>query len=220
MGHSLQKKVEEKVIDILFELEDELDIEIKEIPEVYYLKEKFDLNEIGMTKKYINYMEHIKKNKEALTFYPPGIILLGDTKKYKIAEEVGHFIHFSHVDYKGKTLEEWFCFKCLTEMIGYFTSKLIDSSRKNQFSEIKDFLPENGNIQKFIYGLKKIANKNEKEFENGAHIQGYALGEKMFNKYITKQLKKSNIKKIITNPLNKKNSCLHEFYKWKYEVLK
>jgi hypothetical protein len=51
-------------------------------------------------------------------------------------------------------------------------------------------------------------------------MQGYTMGEKMFNKYISGQLKKSSIRKIVMNPLNNKNSSLHEFYKWKYQVLK
>ncbi len=214
------KKLEKRTLEILFELEDELNIELKEIPEIYYVGKNFNFDYVGMTKEYMVHIKKIRKNKEGFTFYPPGIIFMADLEDYKIAEEAGHYIHFNHVKYKGKTLEEWFCFKSLTEMVGYFASKLIDSSRKNQFSEIKDFLPKDGDVEKFIYGLKKISNRNNKEFENGAHIQGYTMGEKMFNKYISGQLKKSSIRKIITNPLNKKNSCLHEFYKWKYEVLK
>ncbi|HKL23549.1 MAG TPA: hypothetical protein VJ895_02245 [Candidatus Nanoarchaeia archaeon] len=220
MGYSLQKKVEEKTIDILFELENELEIEIGEIPEVYYVGKNFDVYKTGMTKEYTNHIKKIKKSKEGFTFYPPGIIFIADLENYKIAEEVGHYMHFSNIEYKGETKEEFFCLKSLAEMIGYFSSKLIYSSRKNQFKKIPDFLPEEGDVEKFIYGLKKIANRNDEEFENGAHIQGYTMGEKMFNKYISGQLKKSSVRKIIINPLNKKNSSLHEFYKWKYQVLK
>src|SRR6056297_1989072 len=111
MGYSLQKKVEEKTIDILFELENELEIEIGEIPEVYYVGKNFDVYKTGMTKEYTNHIKKIKKSKEGFTFYPPGIIFIADLENYKIAEEVGHYMHFSNIEYKGETKEEFFCLK-------------------------------------------------------------------------------------------------------------
>jgi len=220
MTKSLQDIAEEKVYDILFELENELGLETGKLPEVYYVGKDFDLNSIGLQIKDNSLIKRAIKHYPSFLLTPPGIIFTNSIKKNKLAEEVGHFMHLTSVNLNYTCVEEIFSFKVLAEMLGFFSSKLIDSSRKNAYRKINEFFPKEPDHKKFKNTLIQISNQNFQNFEKGVYAQGYGLGEKMFNYYISGKLSKKKIREIFTNPLDSKFETPHQFYHWKYEVLK
>ena len=221
MSKSLQKIAEETVYDLLFELGDELGIEIKQIPEVYYINASSKFENLGVDKRYNSLFSEIKNEKDNASILGiPKVIITSSVKKSSLAEEVGHFIHREYLNLKYETMEELFAFCALKEMIGFFCSKLIDSSRVNPFKNIEDFFPKKFNKKKFFSVLNKIAKQENSQFEKEFYAQGYGMGEKMFNKYLSRGLSKRKIKNILTNPLDNKYETIYQFYKWKYKVLK
>ena len=95
---------EEKTYDILFELENELEIELGILPEVYYVGRNFSFNEVGMDlRREYRIIRNFKKDICTGTYLMgDGKILIKDVEDERtIGEEVGHFIHDNYLKNKG-----------------------------------------------------------------------------------------------------------------------
>jgi hypothetical protein len=220
MGYSLQNKVEEKVIDILFELENELEIETGKIPEVHYVNKFSKFENLGLSEEYKKEFEYAKNYFSGIVYTNPLIIISGSRNLDILSEEVGHFLHFSHINFKEKTPIGRFCFGAISEMLGFFSSKLINSKVKNRYSNYENKLQNKFKIQEILQTVHEEYQRGEKKFEDLIYTQGYSMGEKLFNSYILKLLSKNKIKNIFTNPLETEEEALYQFLHWKYEVLK
>ena len=214
MGKNLQKVVEEKTYSILFDLENELGIETGKIPEVYYIGKNFSFKKLGISKEYYQEFKNIKKGKEAFFIPSESMILTRSLKKMVLAEEVGHFIHYNFLN-SNKNSADIFASYTISEMIGFFCSKLINSNRKSGFWG--DNLMYKKSLQGILNGIKYVIKKGE--YIALIHQQGYLLGNKLYNGYLSNQISKKQIKKLIKNPLSKKYEAFEKFINLKYNLL-
>ncbi|NCN86709.1 hypothetical protein GW932_02660 [archaeon] len=215
MGESFQKKLEQKVYDILFDLEDELDLDVKKLPEIYYVGKNFNFYSLNIDGTHFFTFEYVKKNNIAAFLPHYSIILSRTLNEGVLAEENGHFL-FEQFKVGANNPADYFARETLSEMIGFFSSKLVDSKRKNNLK--RDSLDNSKSI-KDIFDTVKLHFDSGNE-EDLIHEQGYMLGEKLYHKYISNQISKKEIKKFILKPLKGKFETFYEFYNWKYHILR
>jgi len=214
MTKSLQEIAEEKAYDILFELEDEFNLKTGSLPEIHYITKKFSFEKMGLDYGYYDSFYRTKITKDPVYIPSENIILLGSFKKSHIAEEILHSIHYGNLNYDKNVLDE-FAAETISEMLGYFCSKLIDEKRKTAFWG--DSLLHKKSVPQILNGIKFIMKKGE--LDNLVHQQGYSLGDKLYYAYLEGKVSKDKIKKTIENPLPERYEAFSEFMHWKYEVL-
>ncbi|MBT4376179.1 hypothetical protein HOD29_02285 [archaeon] len=220
MGDSLQKKVEENVYDILFELENELGIETEKLPEVYYVNKFSEFENLGLNLEIKPFFNKIIEDNSALCLMEEKIILTTEIDELVLGEEVGHYIHYNYLNLKDKRGINQFSFEALSEMLGFFSSKLISSERENPYSSRIDSFPKNSkNLNEIIKKIYDVT-QNEEEYFDEIHSQGYSMGEKLFNYYTSDLILKQKVKEIFTNPLDSESEAFYQFLHWKYEILK
>jgi len=214
MAKSLQTITEEKVYEILFELENELNIETKQLPEVYYVGRNFNFEKVGINRKAYSNFPNFRKEKAA-NLTQSQIIFTNIIDDKVLAEEAGHFIHERYIRYSQNALDE-FGAGCIREMVGFFSSKLIDPKRENDY-EGDLFLNKQD-----IFEIAKVYSKEVSigGYEDLIHQQGYSLGEKLYNKFISGQMSKKDIQKIIKKEYPGKLDAFFGFFKLKNEILK
>jgi len=206
MKKSLQILIEERTYDILFELEDELNLNLGVLPEVYYIGRNFNFGDIEIDKKDPG-IKMLKIYPEiGFYFFQKKIIISNTLKEGVLGEEIGHFIHHNFVKDFSDIVND-FGASAIGEMIGFFCSKLIDYKRKSPY--------KSDNFQK-IYSLKEMMLEiksciKEEGYFDLVHQQGYLMGEKLYNLYISNLISKKEVRKIIQNPLNGHNQAFLEF---------
>ncbi|OYT36512.1 hypothetical protein B6U91_01055 [Candidatus Pacearchaeota archaeon ex4484_71] len=208
MTSLLQKKLEEKTYEILFELEDEFDLDLKSLPEVYYVGRNFNPYEVGLP---IRLDFSLKKT--ALFFPKYNVIFTATKDEGVLGEEVGHFIHHQflhkrHIKEVPLSLEH-FGMGVVREAIGFFCSKLIDPKRRSQYK--KDNFLFKKSLEGVLRHIRYIAIMGE--YEHLIHQQGYLIGEKMYQGYLSGGIDIGDVKEVLQKPLKGKNEAFYEFIK-------
>jgi hypothetical protein len=243
VAKSLQKRVEEDTYQIIDEIADELEIEIPFYPEVYRVSKNLSFKSLGLSERDRDFFGMIKDSGRSAYLYRPKIILIGEMDAGSIAEEAGHFLHFvnSELSFSNKNSMQNNTLSCIIEMLGFFCSKLIDPNRENYFSKYSDILEDRETCLEEI-ATEHIRNKKIDLEEMPLHLtrkekmweiakkyvdmrefviyqQGYGLGEKLFDSYISGLTPKKNIKKLMLKKYNTGDGVLMEFLKLKYNIL-
>jgi len=215
VSKNLKRLIEQEVYDAIDEIADEFKLNVPIYPEVYYVHKNLKFESLGYVKEHKESFQISKYENESFSSFKPSFIFIGTWNTWHIFEEAGHFLHISQSNLKiGKRSQhDVLATHVLDEMIGYFCSKIGNSSRKPMFRNLPDAIHER---EKCI----KITEKNGWDFyEFLVYQQGYGLGEKLFNYYISNIISRKKIKKLFTNPLEKKNEALLTFHKLKNNIL-
>ncbi|MEK6757567.1 MAG: hypothetical protein AABX88_00415 [Nanoarchaeota archaeon] len=215
-GKTLRQSAEESVYEAIDSISDEMSLENLYYPEVYYLHRGFPFEKLGIPEyerddfDYIKKESLLKKNrvKNNIYFFIPKIILISNLSSEDVAEEAGHFLHCTHskIRYGKRNKKELTLLHSLMEMFGFFCSKLIEPDRENNFGTYSDFMTQNKEclkeIEKEKYDPKKFL----------IYQQGYGLGEKLFDAYISGEVPIKKIRKLFLNPFEKKDETLLNFF--------
>jgi len=174
---------ERKIYDFLGELEAELEMDLPFYPEVYWVGRNADfgaLAKLGLSK------EEVGEKNSRISYFVPSkrTVLLRNLDQEDMAEEAGHFVHWTLTPTKfPEKLNRRNVFLLMfSEAIGYFCSKLIVPERRNTFQGYKDLLllPE----EEAVLYIAKVFNVGKVHLLNFLkYQQGYTLGEKMFRAY-------------------------------------
>ncbi|MBI2056750.1 hypothetical protein HYT91_00670 [Candidatus Pacearchaeota archaeon] len=225
-----QKQIEEKTYGMIDEIANEFDLKVQFYPEIYWVGKKLKFEKLGIQKQYKKEFQEIKEKKGAIYFYEPKIILIAENVNSSIAEEAGHFVHYtnSKVNPNKMTMnnyvdhESW---KILSEAIGYFCSKLIAPERKPIYGEFKNF----ENYVKDYYNKKGVEIENLEEMVKDnlkvlpsffVYKHGYDLGEEIYNHYISGNINKKQIRNLIKNPFKEEFSATKKFLYLREKYLK
>ena len=216
MSKNLKRLIEQEVYDAIDEIADEFKLDVRIYPEVYYVHKNLKFKELNISKIHEEDFHSAKYDNQSFSCQHPPFIWIGERNIWHIFEEAGHFLHVSQSKLKiGKRNKyDVLATHVLAEMMGYFCSKIGDSSRKPMFRNYPDAIHER---EKCI----KITEKKGWDFyEFLVYQQGYGLGERLFNYYISNIISRKEIKKLFLNPLEKKNEALLTFHKLKNNILK
>jgi hypothetical protein len=211
-----QELLEEKTHDIIDEIAEELGVEVSQYPEVFWIG-RANYEEPILSKSDLQDFHYIKRTKESAYLCSPKIILIGKNHPIHLSEEAGHFLHFtnSKINYENKSQIDVFSLSVIVEMFGYFCSKLIYPERKIENEEIKgDCLHYNlKDPKKFIFHLNHLLSEDSNISEEFLmYQQGYSLGEKLFQNYLSGRMPKVKIKEIFTNPMKSPTEPTIYFY--------
>ena len=216
MGVSLTSKIERKVYDAIDEICNEFNLDTNCYPEVYWLYQGLSFDKLGISKnRYKDDFDYAKKSKTSMTSHLPWMIWIGSQHPIHIHEEAGHAINFkqSKISFSDKNKNDLMSTYALTEMIGYFSSKIADTKRTPIFKEFPDIIDEERSCLREV----KKANLDPTNFY--IYQQGYNLGEKLFNAYISHIVSKENIKNLFQTNLNGENVASTVFLRFKYDIL-
>jgi len=217
-----QKKVEELTYHSLDLLAEEMGVTPSFYPEVYWVGRKLKFESLGLPYRYREEF-NVPRRRGSIYLIKPKIILIGEDALEDIGEEAGHFLHFINSGiYLPKIYDaNDFCLTVITEMFGFFCSKLITPSRKNESRKDKDPLSNLPESKKII--RKKIASlsglDNKYIFSSEVYHQGYNLGEELFKEYLSGTVSKQKIRRLFANPLTKKDEPLTSFIGLKYNMV-
>ena len=213
---SLTKRLQLKTEEYIEEISDELNILVLFYPKVYWVGKNFSFKKAGINKSRLEEFYNFKRNLFKSIYLPDQkVILVGEENLECLSEEAGHFIHFSNTEINKKrlTLENRCSLRIISEMLGYFCSKLIFPGRINEYADYPDPLFERERFEKFLF--KKPIDKND----FCVYKQGYDLGEILFNAYISKIIPKKEIKKLFLMDFKKPNSGLCTYLGLKFNLL-
>lgn len=212
MGKSLRNKIEVLVYDAIEDIADELEIDFEIYPEVYYAHKSFSFNRLGISEIERDNFNSVKRNRGGIYFYKPKIIILANQNTADIYEEAGHFLHFtqSNLNFNGKSDKDILFMNTIIEAIGYFCSKLGDSSRIPPLNKYPDFFKEKEEC------LKIIDSKNFNKNSFFMYQQGYSIGEKLFNYYISGIVSKERIRSLISEKFKNKYDATYTFIGLKF----
>jgi hypothetical protein len=218
-----QKKIEEYTFDTIEDIAEEIGVDIPFYPEVYWVGNKLKFEDLGISLSNKEVFENLKEKKSSIYLTSPKIILINGYFLEDIAEEAGHFLHKTSSNLKlteVKTAND-FCMHSIVEMFGFFCSKLIKPSTKNQFKKYKDYLSKESLRKKPKIRIEKIFgfSYNGYEIDSEVHQQGYGLGEELFNAYISEVVPMKKIRKLFKNDLSKKDEPLETFLGLKYDFI-
>jgi len=212
---SLTRKLQSKVEDYIEEIANELNVSVPFYPQVYWVGRNFSFKKIGIDEKILEECYKIKLNFQSVYLPEYEAILIRENNIEQLSEEAGHFLHFSKTNiHKRKgTPENIPSLRIISEMFGYFCSKLVFPKRTNAYSHYPDPLFEKTEFEKF---------SNRKSFDKDnfiIHKQGYDLGEKLFDAYISRIIPKREIRKFFLMDFKEHNSALHIFMNLKMNIL-
>ncbi|MCF7865869.1 hypothetical protein K9L67_04265 [Candidatus Woesearchaeota archaeon] len=197
---SYSEILQQKAIDYQIELETEFNLECAVIPEIKYVHKRTDFNELGLSNSYYDEYLYVVENKSAITLTDKNLILIALKEDYVLAEEIGHFLHFklANIRKSPAQTENLTYFNIYVEMLGYFSSKIIDPTRENKvYGEYKDFTKLSKPELIKEYSLIKNNFGDRVTFNNFfLYQQGYCLGDELFYHYISKQIPKKQIKNL------------------------
>ena len=212
---SLTKKLQSNVEEYMGEIADELNISIPFYPQVYWVGRNFSFKKIGVNGRDLEECYEIKKNSQSAYLAKYKIILVSENNIVHISEEAGHCLHFSKTNLherKNSYIEER-ALRIISEMFGYFCSKLIFPERINEFAIYPDHVFEKAEFEKF--SLKNLLDKEEFLI----YKQGYDLGDLLFNAYVSKEISKNEIRKLFLMDFKEPNSGLYTVINLKINLL-
>lgn len=212
---SLTKKLQLKVEDYIGEIADELNISIPFYPQVYWVGKNFSFKKIGIRKKDLEECCEIKKSSQSIYLSKYKIILIRENKVEHISEEAGHCLHFSKTNINERK-GNYFNIQALqiiSEMFGYFCSKLIFPERINEFAPYPDPIFEKKEFEEF--SSRHSFDKNNFFI----YKQGYDLGDILFNAYVSKEISKKEVRKLFLMNFKEPNSGLRAYIDLKINTL-
>jgi hypothetical protein len=218
-----QRRVEEKVYDTLGLLEDEFELEIDSIPEVRWFGRKGYFEDLGLAEKYREEVEEVQFIRGSLYLTKPRMILLNRDLPHHVNEETAHYFHLSHSELDLKCLNklDWFSAVVLTEMFGFFGSKILDSSRKNdQFKNFPDHVSMvASNPNEFAVSITSFNQAERKGIMNQIiYRQAYELGDRMFFAYEGGIFSKKRIQDFLVNNFRKSGQATEYFFNLREEL--
>lgn len=211
-----KNKIEKSVFELVDEISNELELDVKSYPEVLLAGKTNSFESMGLPESYKNDFENLKKTKTA-TFFPVHNVIITATDEIAyLAEEAGHFIHTNKSKInliKPETENPIDCYaiKIIMESIGFFCSRLIDSKRENYFDykNFRTFIFESLNKNKLEYKSLEACIVKNYDLKDDFFIykNGYGLGEKLFDNYISGKISKSYIRSLIKRPFKENFSA-------------
>lgn len=195
--------LESKVYDFIDELVDEFDLPVIPLPEVYWVGKNFSYEKVGLFgEEWEDYREDIPNGMSK--FVPPkNVILIGKDSPEHLAEEATHCVHFSnaHLRSRYRRKEGINALNSIIEMIGFFGSKLQFPSRKNPYQKYPDPIFEREDYIKFQ------ARAGFDEDNYFVYKNGYGMGEKLYEAYISGEITRDFIRDLFLNDLSRKGSA-------------
>jgi hypothetical protein len=136
---------------------------------------------------------------------------------HHINEESAHYFHLGHSDINLRALNklDWFSAVVLTEMFGFFGSKIIDLSRENnQFNLYPD------HVAMVVSGSNdlgiSITSFNEAErkgiMNQIIYKQAYELGDRLFFAYERGIVSKKRIQDFLANEFKRPGQATEYFF--------
>jgi hypothetical protein len=192
---------------------------------VYWLGRKSPLRGIGINNRDLERLKEIKDEcKKYFGAYFPNekIILINNYLNFAIAEESGHFLHLISCKRKNKKMNsiDEFSWRVITEMFGFFFSKLIFPKRPKYHRKYQGF-PVQPDIKKVGIKIRSIMSENSNyDSDKIIYQEGYGLGNKLFKFYETGLISKEQIKKIIRNPMESEWEPFMQFLNLRYNLLR
>ncbi len=223
---SLKKNnIEQAAYDVIDDICDEFDIELNHYPEVYWIgKEGIAFRKLFLKQTYDEEYTNAKINNASIYLRAQNIILINNSNPFYLAEECGHYIHFtaSNNSYKNKTRKDNLAISILTEMLGYFSSKLFISERDDVklYTAYPDMYRmstrEKIQFKKDNSIKRKYVSYPKFDFtEFYIYQQGYSLGDCLYNQYISGLITPKDIRKLFTEQYTEKNSATKRFVELK-----
>ena len=193
-----QKKIENDVYDAIDEIAEELKVRVPYYPEVYWVGRTLEFGQLGMREIERDEFENVKKFRGSVYVRAPGIILINKNSLIDKSEEATHFLHLnsSKIKLSNKSKLDWIAAVIMTEMFGFFGSKLIVPDRENPCKILPNFSPIQ-NIEVEVYQ------------------QGYGLGERLFYSYVSGETKLEEIRKLFFDSFDRKYDASSAFLKLK-----
>jgi len=215
-----QSKIERETYLAIDEIAEEIGLNVPYYPEVYWIGKKLEFEQICMEKRYLEEYKELKKGEALGVFLTnPKVILINKDNMEVVSEEASHFLHYvnSKMKLDFGNIRSYFLKRILTEMLGFFGSKLINPSRKNMYKKYQDVLPLNyNNMSEWERLIKEARSEYDPEFI--MYQQGYMLGERLFNYYISGIEKKEVIRKLFLKNIKNSYEALYMFLEWKEKL--
>jgi hypothetical protein len=216
---NLQKKIEEKALSILEDIDNEFELNSNTFPEIYYIHPKLDYCFLGMSEKHEDLYDYLVRSKGGAYFPKEKVLLLATKKEEEIAEEMTHYLHLSNIENTQEGIISDFSVGALTEMLGFFVSKLFNPARKNYYQKLGDMF-EGKNLYEMFEVIGEEYSKGYDAKERLIHSQGYFMGEKLYLEYISGDIDKKEIRSLFKKPLSGKIKAYLEFLDWREDLLK
>jgi hypothetical protein len=203
MGRSAQSEVEEMVYDAVFEVSDEFDLKVDRLPEVYYVYPGFSFDKIGCpTWRWADF-----KGDDGQVSINSKIVFIVDRDIDTVFEEAGHFLHFnnSKLKFTKQNVDETREILTISEILGYFSSKLVNSSRRPLYLNYPDAINEESKL------IKRVEREGLDFDEVYIYQQGYGLGEKLFDAYISGIVSGDFVRSLFVKNFNRKGIATSTF---------
>ena len=214
-----QRKIKKTTHSIIDKIADEIGLENSIYPEVYWIGKKLKFRDLKLNKKEEEEFESLQYCKQSGYLYEPRIILIGEDCLEHISEEASHFLHLTHsgIDQRLKEEPKNLILRIIMEMFGFFGSKLIVPNRQNNY--YKGFPDIINDREKAIECLQEKYGRDTKINEWTIYQQGYGLGQKLYEAYISEIFPKEKIRELFLEDFSNKD-LLTEFLKLKNVDLK
>lgn len=210
-----QARLEKRTYEAIDELEDVFDVEVPSYPEVRWLGRRGHFEDLGLQECYRDAIENNQKNKGSLFLYKPGIIIINQNDIHHINEESSHYVHMatSGIVPENRGREDLLALNCLIEMFGFLGSKILNSSRVNEYKQFPDYfatgLKYGLKFENFVDLLNDITCGDTSE--RLIHSQGWGLGERVFYALHNGQIKMNYIQELFKKRFIKPGEAITAF---------
>lgn len=215
-----QERLQERVENQVFELEEEFNLGVNTFPEVIYLGRGSSFEDLGLPWGYEEDFEYIREGYfEAMPLEKKRIILAGKNSEV-LGEEAMHFYHreTARISYKRRNINEEGAITIIKEMIGYFGSLLLGEDRNNPYSQIPDPYYENKKYKEFCRENSEWVDGAPENFLNHLmHKLGYELGDLLYARYSNGDFSRHRMRNLLRNRFERKNSAVEKFIKLRNE---
>jgi hypothetical protein len=214
-----QDKTEQTVYDAINELSEILSIELPYYPEVWWMGNALKFNQLGLPEFLRDELEF--RQSTGISYYIPTykMVMIGrKVTEHAILEESSHAFHFirSGVSYSGRTTQEMKCLHALVEMMGMLGARILGSKLENPYDGFPDVTRMTKESQ------KQVSKLIEEKIGDGYDIddffiyqQGYGLADRIYFRYLTDEVKLSQIRRLFLSKLNGKEGVIGKFVRLK-----
>ncbi len=213
-----QDRVEQEVYSAIDELSEEFGLDVSYYPEVYWIGKTLDFKDVGLPKESEDEFDERFFLKISFCDHEHNSIIINRYRWHDIFEESSHFIHLDNSGVNLNLSSKGILWKNIyVEMIGFFGARVLGSNARNGYLDYEDLMPFyssekerfyfNGNRIIQSYGFDKEGFNKERLNDFFVYQQGYGLGEALFHNYIFNNIKRREIRSILTNDLSKKDSA-------------
>jgi hypothetical protein len=214
---SPQEKAESLVYECVSDLEDYFQIQVATSPEVIYVSRNTRFESLGLPRYLRDDFEENKYSKRSWYAKNLQIIFLSSFHPSDIGEETGHFIHYSLTGLHSVgnlSGYDHFSLAVLSEMLGYFCSKIVDPSRSypQYLQKPRLFYSSKEQFESIVSGLVKEYGEIDLD-EYKIYQEGYMLGELLYQYTETGLLPNSIPRTLIKKRFDQNASPLVELVK-------